>query len=95
MRLRAALAGDGRATLSRSADEVPLADAKLSPPRQRRGMVDRRHVSRMLDAGQDAELTLDCGAGRLWENDGRPCLVHRPKRRRWRGSRSTPETTIR
>jgi LuxR family transcriptional regulator, maltose regulon positive regulatory protein len=39
-------------------DEMPLVEAKLSPPRQRRGMVDRQHVSRRLDAGEDAELTL-------------------------------------
>ena len=39
-------------------DDAPLAEAKLSPPRQRRGMVDRHQVSRILDAGEDAELTL-------------------------------------
>jgi LuxR family maltose regulon positive regulatory protein len=58
MTTRASLASDARASASASVDEVPLVEAKLSPPRQRRGMVDRRHVSRMLDAGEDAELTL-------------------------------------
>lgn len=40
------------------AEELPLAEVKLSPPRQRRGILDRRHVFQILDAGDDAELTL-------------------------------------
>lgn len=38
--------------------EVPLAEAKLAAPRQRSGMVVRRHVLRALDAGEEAVLTL-------------------------------------
>ncbi len=48
----------GHAARAIDAEELPLAEAKLSPPRQRRGIVDRRHVCRILDAGEDAELTL-------------------------------------
>jgi LuxR family maltose regulon positive regulatory protein len=43
---------------SYGADDASLAEAKLSAPRQHRGTIDRRHVSRILDAGADAELTL-------------------------------------
>ncbi len=38
--------------------EVPLAEAKLAAPRQRSGIVVRRHVLRALDAGEEAALTL-------------------------------------
>ena len=56
---RASVNGAGRASPGPSdVDEVPLVEAKLSAPRQRRGMVERRDVSRILDAGEDAELTL-------------------------------------
>ena len=48
----------GRAAGAIDSDELPLAEAKLSPPRQRRGILDRRHVCRILDASDDAELTL-------------------------------------
>ena len=47
-----------RAAGAIDSEELPLAEAKLSPPRQRRGILDRRHVCRILDAGDDAELTL-------------------------------------
>ncbi len=39
-------------------EDVPLAEAKLAAPRQRSGMVARRHVLRALDAGEEAALTL-------------------------------------
>jgi LuxR family transcriptional regulator, maltose regulon positive regulatory protein len=40
------------------AAELPLAAAKLAPPRPRRGMVERPRIARALDAGRDAVLTL-------------------------------------
>jgi ATP/maltotriose-dependent transcriptional regulator MalT len=40
------------------APELPLAAAKLAPPRRRRGMVERPRIGRALDAGRDAALTL-------------------------------------
>jgi LuxR family maltose regulon positive regulatory protein len=46
--------GDARG----AADLPPLAEAKIAPPRQRAGMVDRPRIARALDAGEGAALTL-------------------------------------
>src|ERR1700722_1735455 len=37
---------------------VPLAEAKLSAPRTRSGMIERRRLNRSLDAADGAALTL-------------------------------------
>jgi LuxR family maltose regulon positive regulatory protein len=48
-----------RATGSSAAAEgLPLAEAKLSVPRERRGMVERRRLDRALDAAAGAALTV-------------------------------------
>ena len=41
-----------------TAEGMPLAEAKLSAPRERRGMVERGRLDRALDAARDAALTL-------------------------------------
>lgn len=53
-------AGTPRSVLAASVDdiEVPLVEAKLSAPRHRTGMVDRRQIAEALDASQEALLTL-------------------------------------
>jgi LuxR family transcriptional regulator, maltose regulon positive regulatory protein len=45
----------------RNLTERPLAEAKLVAPRARAGLVERPRISRALDAGSDATLTLVAG----------------------------------
>jgi LuxR family maltose regulon positive regulatory protein len=45
----------------RGTAELPLAEAKLAPPKARRGMVERPRISGALDAGNEATLTLVAG----------------------------------
>jgi LuxR family maltose regulon positive regulatory protein len=54
-------AGGARSRDLRDTTELPLAEAKLVAPRVRAGIVDRPRISRALDGGSDATLTLVAG----------------------------------
>jgi LuxR family maltose regulon positive regulatory protein len=49
---------DGTKGLTAPTEGLPLAEAKLSAPRERRGMVQRRRLDRALDGAGGAALTL-------------------------------------
>ncbi len=48
----------GRPAVAETDEREPLAEAKLTPPRQRSGMLLRPRIAQILDAGADAGLTL-------------------------------------
>jgi ATP/maltotriose-dependent transcriptional regulator MalT len=70
-------------TAARGPGEMPLAEAKLVPPFQRNGIVERPRINAALDAGRGAALTLvsaPAGYGkttavRAWAGERRPALA--------------------
>src|SRR5262245_14772944 len=68
---------------ARAPGDLPLAEAKLLPPIQRNGIVQRARIADALDAGRDAALTLvsaPAGYGkttavRAWAGERRSALA--------------------